>query len=263
MISYHLNQSFDSKHYGYGFKTADVVDMKRIAKCMTKYVWSPCIWKDGRRSQQNFIAARFCVLDFDDGEMTLAEAKNIFCDCVHIIGTTKSHQKVKNNIVCDRFRVLFVFAHPIEDLRLYRWNMHKYMRNYPCDKSCKDGARFFYPCQEIVSISSEGYKQDIFLNVPDTFEKPKIIPSCMISSKTIPNRIINEFNRKYTMNNRHSAIYRFACLLSPYDFTPSEILMRIKQSEVFKLYPEKVDSDEEILRTITNALDATRMGDLK
>lgn len=255
MISYHLNMSMDAKHYAAGFKPAFVSDMHRIAKCITKYVWSPCLWEDGRRTQKNFKGAKFCVLDFDDGEMSLEEAKKIFCDCIHLIGTTKSHQKEKNNQICDRFRVLFVFDEPIYDLRLYRYNMHKFMRNYPCDQACKDGARFFYPCQQIVSISADGYTQDIDTNIPEDFERARPIPEFLLSSRIIPNRIYMKLERNFKKFSRNKAIYGFAKDVAPFGFTPTEILMRVKESNAFKKCSEDL-SDEEMLTAINNGIKA-------
>ena len=96
------------------------------------------------------------MLDFDSGEMTLGQAvENEFPDYRHVIGITKSHQKDKNGIICDRFRVLLEFAETIRDLDQYRQNMAALIREYGADNQCKDGARFFYPCTRIVSVNND------------------------------------------------------------------------------------------------------------
>lgn len=255
MISYHLNQSMISSHYGSGFKSIELLDVHRLAKCITNYVWSPCVWEGGKRTQKNFKAARLCVLDFDDGETTLMDAKRIFCDCIHLIGTTRSHQKEKNGLICDRFRVLFIFEKPLDNLRKYRWNMHKFMRNFSCDRACKDGARFFYPCREIVSLATEGYFQKVEDDIPEDFETRRAINQTLFEAGVIPNRIYMKFERNFYKNHRNIAIYGFANDVACYGFTPTEILFKIKESNVFKNFCEDL-TDAEILSAINNGINA-------
>lgn len=172
MISYNLTKFDTSRKYGYsrGWRTADTNDPLRIAECMRRFTWSPIVWKDGIRSQENFVRADWLALDFDDGEMTLGEAKQLFSDTIHLIGTTKSHQKPKHGWACDRFRVVILFEEPIFDLRIYRWNIECWIKRHPVDSLCKDGARMFYPCTEIVQLSDEGFRQEVFKDIPRLFE---------------------------------------------------------------------------------------------
>ena len=170
MISYHLTKGGDGSQYARGFKAADTNDIERLKRAITGFVWSPCIWRGGARKQENFERADWCVLDFDSGEMSLDEACNTFCDMFHIIGTTRSHQKEKGGVKCDRYRVALLFEKPIFSLRDYRYTMWKMTRRYPIDRSARDGARFFFPCTEIVQASSDGYVEEC-LKAPETFER--------------------------------------------------------------------------------------------
>ncbi len=132
-----------------------------VAFVMRRKVWSPCVWRDGERREANFSLADWCVLDFDDPVVTLDEALNLFCDRVHVIGTTKSHRKEKNGVVCDRFRVAIPFERRIDETYAFKWNMRQVVEKYSADPQCIDAARFYWPCNEIVSIEAEGYRQDV------------------------------------------------------------------------------------------------------
>lgn len=46
------------------------------------------------------------ILDIDDG-LSITEAKELFKEYQYLMATTKSHQKEKKGVVCDRFRVIF------------------------------------------------------------------------------------------------------------------------------------------------------------
>lgn len=142
------------------FRKRELTGYRSLESVMSQHVWSAIVWENGDRAELNFRGASFAVLDFDTPEMPLREALNTFSDSCHIIGTTKSHQKEKNGVICDRYRVVLPFTQEITDLAQYRFNMRLFYNKYPCDK-CIDGARYFFPCTEIVSVVSDGYKQDV------------------------------------------------------------------------------------------------------
>lgn len=161
MISYHLTKGFDAAAYGKGFRVADTNVPARIARGMSSYTWSPCIWRDGVRKKTHFLRADWAVLDFDSGELTLAQALQLWCDCVHVIGTTRSHQKEKDGKpACDRFRVALLFERPVTDLRDYEHAVGALVELHGADPQARDGARYFFPCTQIVSISIEGYAEE-------------------------------------------------------------------------------------------------------
>lgn len=163
MISYHP----DSAHapvgttFTAGFKVADIDDVNRLANGVSAYAWSPCQWKNGYRSKENFTKANWFALDFDTYELPLAQAVRSFSDMIHIIGTTRNHQKDKDGVTCDRFRVLIKAAEVMTDIRLFESNLRRLSRKYPIDKSCVDGARHFFRCREIISICDDGYTEDV------------------------------------------------------------------------------------------------------
>lgn len=210
MISYLLEKTADAR-VARGFRRAYVKDLDRVAICMLNHIWSPCVWREGYRRQDHFEGALFCVLDFDDGELSLAQAQKSYCDMRGIIGTTRNHQQVKDGVKCDRFRVLLEFEEPILDLRTYRYNMAMILKGTSADKKCKDGARFFYPCKEIVSIMKDGYYHDVIDVVPPEFENFDLPETYQyLPEGFIPTSILRKFKHAYRTGNRNNAIYGFA-----------------------------------------------------
>lgn len=175
MISYNVkayNPRTPSK-YSYGFKNLETDDLTMISVLISNRVWSPIVWKNGKRDSANFIASNFLALDFDESDMTLDTAvNNVFCDQIHIIGTTKSHQIHKNRkLPCDRYRVVLKLDGTITDLDQYIGTISPLITHYGADESGKDGARFFYPCQDIISIGYDGYSEAI-VPVAEVAAKP-------------------------------------------------------------------------------------------
>ena len=205
MLSYHLDSADPTRPYLYakGFKVADTQDFGRIAKCISRFVWSPIIFGGGERKEANFAAAQLCALDFDNGEMTLEQAvHNVFCDMTHIIATTKSHRLQKGNSpACDRFRVILLFERPITNVRHYRQNMTQALKAHPCDKSCKDGARFFFPSKSIVSVVTDGYELEV---IPFDNSPPP------------------DHSARYEMHRRRGTLPSFAQWALTHAWTPGE-----------------------------------------
>jgi hypothetical protein len=237
MISFNpdTRDVYAANRYKQGFRAVDTDDVERIAKCMSRFNWSPIIWKDGVRCQENFISCNWLVFDFDDPDMSLEEAKRSFCDSVHIIGTTRNHQREKNSVVCDRFRVATPFALPITDLRTFRYTMHKYMHVYPVDDSCKDGGRLFFPCKEIVSIEPEGFTADPYFDVPERFERydPDRLAKCKASG-VMPSYVRWFLKNKIDIGARNNKAYGIARDLMKLGYPKDRVFDMIMQSPTYK-----------------------------
>ena len=172
MISYHPDSlgAVVGKHYARGFLTVDTMDVRRLAVGICQYAWSGIVWKDGRRLKTTFLHSDFCVLDIDDTEhrYPLAQAIQDFADCIHLIGTTRNHQKDKSGSVCDRYRVVLPWSERIVERRVFEWSMKKIQANNDAiDASTLSAAQHFFPCSEIVSMSTDGYTQDVYTDMPD------------------------------------------------------------------------------------------------
>lgn len=135
------------------YKNAIVVeDDDLLPKIITNRVWSPVVWRDGRRRGENFVHADYLAMDFDEGDPTLSDMLRETCDMKRIIGTTKSHQKPKGaKPPCDRYRVLIPFERRITELSEFLGTMDDVVKKYPSvDKSALLGSQYFRKCSEIV-----------------------------------------------------------------------------------------------------------------
>jgi hypothetical protein len=141
--------------YASGWRAKYLPTAGEIAQYIVKYPNSPCMWANGDRKKANFRCADWIGLDFDEG-MTLEEAKTTFEPFLHVIGTTKSHQKDKNGKVCDRFRVFLKLADRITDPEQMELTTKKLVRKYGADSKATDNARMFWPCEEVVVCKYHG-----------------------------------------------------------------------------------------------------------
>lgn len=138
------------------FKPLNVYGVNALESIITRKTYSAGIFKNNERNSQNFLEAHVVGLDFDGG-LLLADAMNLFKEYKHIIATTRNHQKMKNGVVTDRFRVILFLSSPIKDLQTYTNTVKTLLVKYPqADKACKDAARMFYPSGATVSSVPSG-----------------------------------------------------------------------------------------------------------
>lgn len=138
------------------FIPKNVSSLADLEEVILKRNYSLGTFKNNERSKENFISAEAIGLDFDGG-MTLEEAKLSFADYRHVIATTRNHQKEKNGVTCDRFRVILFLTTPITNAQDFEATWHSLAKLAPaCDKACKDASRFFYPSQAVVSFNLSG-----------------------------------------------------------------------------------------------------------
>ena len=122
-------------------------DAGRVIDDITTKVWSPAAFYGGIRKEANFKCSSVLGLDFDNG-LTLGEAMDKFRRYRHVIGTTRSHSEK-----CHRFRVLIKLDKVVTDAGEYRNIVSHYINRFRSDPSCKDCARFYYPCTKIIRIN--------------------------------------------------------------------------------------------------------------
>ena len=69
--------------------------------------YTPFIFNNGKKISENWdnSSQDLLILDIDDG-LSIAEAKNKFKRYAYLLCTTKSHQREKKGIICDRFRLI-------------------------------------------------------------------------------------------------------------------------------------------------------------
>jgi len=124
---------------------------ERIFNVVGQYSWSPIIFSDNYRKSANFKFSELVGLDFDDGQFTLNEAIEWIKDndFEAVIGTTKSHQIMKELKINDRFRIVIRTNETCRNLESYEYTLKRIIKETKADPACKDAARFFYPCKKL------------------------------------------------------------------------------------------------------------------
>jgi len=126
--------------------------LEAMAQAIVSQPWSPGRFEFGHRHESNFIGSSIIALDFDEGK-TLDWAIAKFARLRHIIATTKSHGIEKGKKPpCDRFRVVLFLPYCYTFLPLYKSTMAAYVELLGADEQVKDGARFFWPSRDIISV---------------------------------------------------------------------------------------------------------------
>ncbi len=134
----------------------NISTMEELTEIMLNDCYSLSTFKENHLKKNNFINAKSIALDFDK-EFTLKDAQKTFKEYKHVIATTKSHQKEKNGIVCDRFRVVLFLSEVIDSNEVFYATYNKLQKDFPkLDGQCKNSNRWFYPSKEIISINKKG-----------------------------------------------------------------------------------------------------------
>jgi hypothetical protein len=128
-------------------------NLEALGRAICKHMWSPGTFRDRHRSNANFDSMDLFVADIDGG-CTIEEAKLILAEFECLIGTSRSHQKQKDEKPpCDRFRVLIPLAEPITSDADFKATWFKFHELLPAiDPACKDAARFYYPCTSTTPV---------------------------------------------------------------------------------------------------------------
>lgn len=222
----------------------DVVDVKGVAQfcdLITHHHWSPIVWKDNKRLSANFQTARLCVLDFDDGRMSVDAAVEKIKELgyFHVVGTTKSHQLRKGNLpAVDRFRVIFKWESEICDARTFKHNMQKLASYWPCDRQALDAARKYAPCRDIVSV---GDGRAVLISQAPPPKENWIRPGYFTSEKQVPNWIKELLTQGLAEGSRNATLYRVCKNLQKYGFAENETRVLIEASNI-KMAKHEVDT---------------------
>lgn len=124
-----------------------------LGSFVTQYPWAPGLYKKHHRTNVNLESMDLFVCDIDGG-CTIEEAKRIFAPYQCMIGLSKSHQIWKGDKApCDRFRVIIPLQQPITNDRDFKATWFAVQKLCPAmDPSCKDSARFYWPCTDIITV---------------------------------------------------------------------------------------------------------------
>lgn len=260
VISYHPDQKnigVNSKYFC-NFHPIAIDDANRIAVAITKFVTSPIMFKDGTdkkgrkrkwyRHSSCFVQANWIGLDFDEGQ-SLEEMTKEFLDRIHVIGTTKSHQKPKGtNPPCDRFRVFLKLPVTITSKEDYRAILRYYVNKYHADKNCVDAARCFQPCKTIVSVRNDGSTIPVR---KIEYEKKQVDTSFYRKEKYMPPWVDKWLRFGVPQGEKNPACLKIGIWLTKCGYSHSEIVALIMNSPIPNQHP---DVYKEVYETSLNGV---------
>ena len=264
MISISRSSAKDPKYHTKFFRY-EPANLDDFAKQVCTEIWSPLLWKGGHRGKANFYKSCVVALDFDDGSFTLADAKELIDDfgMSHILATTKSHQLAKTTdtgvirMPVDRFRLIFIAENYTEDREQYEYNMGQLAEIYGCDKSCKDSARFFWPCKDVISVGKG--RRYHWQEFPIDYERDEVARERQrrrlqkYPKGAFPSWIRDIFRFGVPVGERHVTCYKLGACLSMMSYTEDEIvnlLIRTKLADI---------GDAEVRRAVQNGIKAARV----
>jgi hypothetical protein len=223
------------------YRSLEISSARDLAEAMCSRVWSPIIWKGGKRNTDNFLFADYIGLDFDKPHLTLSDVSDRLKSLriKALIGLTKSHQLPKNDEpACDRFRVVIPWSSRITDFKTYRQNLERLARVLPGDPSVKDGARIFQPCIRIHDfIDGSPYAWNAYQpepkhneNVTDYFSRNGIIPRFLRDMINMPPG----------KGNRNLHCFKIAAAMSKFGFSESDCMAAVMACAVDLPEREKI-----------------------
>ena len=257
-----ISKSKEIRGNVHSFFTTQDINFSQFKIILLSCVWSPIVWRGNVRNGSNFKEATYLALDFDDGRYTLRDAEKWVQDgkWSAIIGTSKSHQKEKvskSGVVqpaVDRFRIVIPFERTITRVAEYKAVMAEILKDIPADQACKDAARFFYPCKEIIFENSAGSFE--IPSIPEKilqYSEPQIerVDLDRISEGMFPVWMLSALNYGVPAGQRNVTLFRIAATLAYAGYTDEQILEIVWDS------PFRDLGRQEVEQTVRNGIQAT------
>lgn len=164
----------NTKNLGVVDEELEYDSIEELAAIISSYSWAPGVFEGRKRTILTLSRVDLLVLDVDDG-CSLEGARELFAPYKHIIATSRNHQKEKNGVICDRFRVVLFLSDSCTSDRDFKATWSRAQRFWPfIDDACKDSSRFFYASPEVVSINREGRSFEVN-SAPDTPSAPVVV----------------------------------------------------------------------------------------
>lgn len=204
--------------FGQGMTVESLVNSDVQSYCLNHFEASDKA-PDGHRKKEYVIPGQNMIAwDIDEG-MSIHDMQQILSEYQYILYTTKSHQKDKNGIICDRFRVVMptktmFYVDPEQHKGLYE-NISTVLGIPNYDIATRNQGRLWFtnPDGGVIAKNS-GDLLDVRCCIPETETSAHIIPN-------IENLDLDESDRriagmqKYVLingigGNRNNAIFRLA-----------------------------------------------------
>jgi len=174
---------------------------------------------DGHRKKEYVVPGQNMIAwDIDEG-MSIPEMEAILAPYQYLLYTTKSHQKEKNGIICDRFRVIIptkttYYVNPEEHKGLYE-NLARVLEIPSYDVATRNQGRLWFvnPAGKITRKDT-GDLLDVRCCIPETEVSEHIIPNIENLDLDEQDRRIAGMQKFVLINgvggNRNNVIFRLA-----------------------------------------------------
>lgn len=247
------------------FQVLEPQKFSALSQVILHHTWSPHIWRDGRRAGKNWQKANFIALDFDSGfplqeTITICQTEGL----TFLIGTTKSHQveKIspsgKVSPPLDRYRLLIATEGSCNDAETYRNTLDYFAMFMPIDESCKDLARYFFPCKEIVAFGGSQLQPWLVVDDQERARRKKLYEEYEErlrenrGSGIVPSWILHELKAEHMIGTRHKLCYRIGAELSKLGFEESYIEQLVMSSSLNAI------GGEDVRRAVRNGIDGAK-----
>lgn len=143
----------------------DVPRPSDLAQVITRGKWSPARYVDNYRKKENARDVGWLVYDVDGG-LPIEEAVRRLdaSGMAYLVGASPNHQRQKNGIVADRYRVALPMEETVSDPAAYEatWNLYVDSLGLPADRGARDISRYWNPCREdVMYIKDEGEAAEV------------------------------------------------------------------------------------------------------
>lgn len=206
--------------------------VEELAAIISSDSWAPGIFSERKRTIASFVRTDLLVLDVDDG-CELSSAIELFATYKHVIATSRNHQKEKNGVTCDRFRVVLFLDSSIssdQDLKA-TWDTAR--KRFPfIDPACKDSSRFFYASPEVVSIKTSGLGYPVSVATTE-LARDKAVPEQRIASSEGPKGELWKSTLKFLLEGapsgtRHAELIKAVGNMREQGYSHPEVLEKVE-----------------------------------
>ena len=211
--------------FGEGMTIEALVQSKNVQSFCLNHFEATDKAPDGHRKKDYVIPGQNMLgLDIDEG-MTIKEAQEKLSMYQYILYTTKSHQKDKNGIICDRFRIIIptkttFYVTPEQHKGLYE-NITEILEIPSYDVATRNQGRLWFTSPEATVVAkNDGDLLDVRCCIPETETAQHIIPNLENLRPTDEDEISRRTYgmQKHTLinavgGNRNNALFALAKFL--------------------------------------------------
>ena len=212
----------------------NVIVQPTLANQKSKY-WSTAEFANNKRANKNYISTpNIFAIDIDGG-LTIedCQARLLQKGYTFAIAPTRNHRVAKDEVVADRFRVLFVLNTPIRCEKVFSatWNWVVESLLPEADKACKDPARGYYYSTSLFCVSDglllepkQPPVSDVKLRAKETVKKFAALSTV---SKTLEDHTLKFLRTGAGRGGRDYAVYLVAMDFKTCGFSYEDALAQI------------------------------------